>query len=968
LELHEIQNASMNYQTDFCRKKYLLKNLGSLLIILLFFFPAAGQDGYWQQQLHYTIDVTLDDREHALDGFVKLRYRNNSPDTLSFIWFHIWPNAYKNDRTAFSEQLLENGRTDFYFSSREQRGYINRLDFRVNNTTLRTEDDSNYIDIIKVLLAQPLPPGKEMEITTPFHVKLPYSFSRGGHVDQSYYITQWYPKPAVYDRFGWHPMPYLDQGEFYSEFGTYDVRITLPENYVVAATGELQNADEKKWLQQIGEPRAQTKSKKAFALPGSKQAKPEKNTGIVSSSKTKTIRYVQENVHDFAWFADKNFGVKYDTVKLASGRVIDAYSFYTNEEADLWKNSLKMVKDAIHFRSQLIGDYPYNVASIVQTKMGFEGGMEYPTITGITKLANERTLDLIIEHELGHNWFYAALANDERQYPWLDEGLNSYYDERYEEWKYGGSQWTKTRSSFIQRKLPENKEMLLINTLASQKKDQPINTPSTRFTELNYGAITYYKTAFALKQLENKIGRSRMDSCMRLYYEQWKFRHPQPGHFLDLLQACAGSDVAEFRLALEEHGKVIPERTAPKKIKPSFLFNLHETHKYSYINILPIVAAKKYDGFMAGVMIHNYNLPPDRLRFFAIPLYATNSKRLTGIGDVKYSWYPDGIFHRIDLSTGFAHFSTMDGIDSAGRKIFGDFTKFTPTLRFTFNNKTLRSTREKYLEWKTYLIGERDFTFVQKSTDSNFYPSKGNVKNRYLNQLTFTINDYRELYPYDIQLQLQQGEGFYRANATAHYFFNYANKGGANVRFFAAKFGYLGEKTIAKEFETTVFQPKLTAVRGYEDYTYSNYWIGRNENDEFASQQMMMRDGGLKIRTDLFQGLQGRSDNWIAALNLNTTFPGFSRSFPLRLFLDIGTYAEAWDDDAPTRRFLFVGGLQLSFFKEFVNIYAPVIYSSEFRDNLKTVPEENKFFRRLSFSIDVHRITFRRLVTKKIPL
>ena len=196
---------------------------------------------YWQQEVNYTIEVSLNDKEHSLTGFEKIEYINNSPDTLTFIWFHIWPNAYKTDKTAFSDQKLENGDTKFYFSDKKQKGYINRLDFKVDNKTAEIQDHPEHIDIIKLILPVPLPPGQKTIITTPFHVKLPFNFSRGGHDGDSYQVTQWYPKPAVYDRNGWHPMPYLDQGEFYSEFGSFDVSITVPENYVVGATGVLQN-------------------------------------------------------------------------------------------------------------------------------------------------------------------------------------------------------------------------------------------------------------------------------------------------------------------------------------------------------------------------------------------------------------------------------------------------------------------------------------------------------------------------------------------------------------------------------------------------------------------------------------------------------------------------------------------------------------------------------------------------------
>ena len=220
----------------------------AFVILLLTANRISGQQPYWQQDLRYSITVTLDDRNHSLDGSLTLNYLNHSPDTLRNIWFHLWPNAYKNDRTALSDQLLENGETAFYFSDPADRGYINNLDFRVNGNTARTQDHPSDIDILNVLLPSPLYPGDSVTITTPFHVKLPRNYSRGGHRGQQYSITQWYPKPAVYDAKGWHTMPYLDQGEFYSEFGTYDVKITLPQDYVVAATGELQDTAEMGWM------------------------------------------------------------------------------------------------------------------------------------------------------------------------------------------------------------------------------------------------------------------------------------------------------------------------------------------------------------------------------------------------------------------------------------------------------------------------------------------------------------------------------------------------------------------------------------------------------------------------------------------------------------------------------------------------------------------------------------------------
>ncbi len=942
----------------------------TILLIACFFFQLSvfAQKNYWQQEVHYTIDVSLNDAEHTLNGFLKLQYINHSPDTLSYIWFHIWPNAFKNDRTAFSEQFLENGRTDFYFAGKDQRGYMNRLDFRSDNISLRTEDHPQFIDIVKVYLSAPLPPGGQTLITTPFHVKLPANFSRGGHKGQSYQVTQWYPKPAVYDRQGWHPMPYLDQGEFYSEFGSYDVRITVPDEYVVAATGELVNSAAKQETQGhkpelVTKPQVLKTKKMAWGRkPVAEKMKPTIMPATISG-RTKTLQYRQDRIHDFAWFADKHFVVDRDTVQLPSGRIVEAYTFYTSAESNAWKQSIRFLKEAVRSRSAVLAEYPYNVVSVVEAAIGFDGGMEYPTITSISSMENAKELDLVIEHEVGHNWFYGVLANNERDHPWMDEGMNTYYDNRYKALRYPDSS-----GNWLNNRVPENEGPLLVSILAKQRKDQPISTASPDFTHLGISVIAYSKTAEWMQKLETMMGRPQFDSAMRAYYQQWQFKHPGPEDFQQVMQAHAAQDLSPHFRLLDEKGEIDPY-TGPKKIKPAFFFSFRDYDRVNYVNWMPAIGYNMYDKFMVGLLIHNYTPPAKKFQYALVPLYAMGSKQFNGIGHLAYSWYPANALQKIELGISGARFSTLDGVDSNGTKVFSGFHKIVPSLRFTFSNKNARSTVEKWLEWKTYFIGERGFNYFLKQADSLYYPSKGQVRNRYLNQLTFNIADYRALYPYDVQLRVQQGEGFYRATATGHYFLNYAKGGGMNVRVFAAKFGYLGEKTTAKEFATAIYQPKLTAVRGNEDYTYSNYFIGRNEINGFASQQIMMRDGGLKLRTDLFQDLQGRSDNWIASMNFNSTLPEklFPVKLPVRLFLDVGTYAQAWKKNAATSKFLYVGGFQVSLIKELLNIYVPVVYSNEFRDNLKTVPDENTFLKRISFSIDIQRFNLRRLTNNQFP-
>ena len=208
-----------------------MKLNGSFLPVLSLFLWAVAIQSVsaqsWQQQVDSDIRVTLDDQAHRLHGDIQITYHNNSPETLDFVWMHLWPNAYRNGKTAMAKQHYRDGDMFMFYAMSRDLGGIDSLAFTSAGQTLVWEPHPEHIDIAKVTLPAPLAPGDSVEIATPFRVDLPSgSISRLGHVGESYQITQWYPKLAVYDEDGWHPMPYLSQGEFFSEYGTFDVRIT----------------------------------------------------------------------------------------------------------------------------------------------------------------------------------------------------------------------------------------------------------------------------------------------------------------------------------------------------------------------------------------------------------------------------------------------------------------------------------------------------------------------------------------------------------------------------------------------------------------------------------------------------------------------------------------------------------------------------------------------------------------------
>jgi hypothetical protein len=947
---------------------------------LFYQLPSFCQTKYFQQQVNYTIDVTLNDVQNTLDAFEIINYTNNSPDTLHYIWFHLWPNAYKNDRTAFSEQLLRLGRTDFYFSDENKRGYINRLDFKVNGVTSSLQEDSQNIDVAKLILPTPLLPGETIKISTPFHEKIPFNFSRGGYVDHTYQITQWYPKPAVYDRTGWHPMPYLDQGEFYSEFANFRVQITVPETYVIAATGALQNKDELKWLKEkamqseqppvakkpaeiiknqnekkIAKKRYHPTTKKKNIINRDEQKNP---TPASQTEKTKTLTYIQKNVHDFAWFADKNFIVKYDTLQLPSGKVIDTYSFFTPSGLPVWKNSIQFIKDAIKTRSKWLGEYPYNIVTAVEAKMGFSGGMEYPTITSISPMPDEKSLDMTIEHEVGHNWLYGILASNEREHPWMDEGMNTYFDNRYEQLKYADKNEEKQKKDFLGKRFPDDNADIVYRTQITEKKDQPIETASEDFSETNYGVIAYYKTSLWMKKLEDFVGKNIFDSCLHEYYKRWKFKHPYPEDFKKVVEDVSAKNVDTIFSLLSKKGRLEPAKK--KEFKAAAFFNFTNTDKYNYLFLSPAVGYNFYDKIMIGGLIHNYTLPEPKFHFFVAPLYATGSEKVEGIGRVGYNFMSYGAIRKTEISLSAEKFSMDEFTDSTGAKNYLGFSKIVPSVKIIFRNKDPRSSVKKWVQWKTFFIQETALSFSKDTVlqqDIITYPKT----KRYLNQLSFTLENNRALYPYSANLTGQQAKDFLRFSFEGKYFFNYPKGGGMNARFFAGKFMYLGSKTLYKKFETERYHLNMTGPNGYEDYTYSNYFIGRNEFQNAPSQQIMIRDGGFKVRSDLLSNKIGKTDDWLAALNLNTDLPkkvnplqALPFEVPLKIFFDVGTYAEAWKNNAATGKFIYDAGVQISLYKDLVNIYFPFLYSKIYADYFKsTIPKNKRFLQNISFSIDI---------------
>jgi len=497
---------------------------------------AFGQAAdYWQQEVHYRIDVALDDSLHTLRGEIEFTYLNHSPDALDTLYLHLWGNAFSDRTSAFARQQLRQGKSAFYFAPPEALGGYRGLDFRVDGQAVPLQRTAEP-DIAYLLLPAPLRSGDSIRVQTPFTLRIPESFSRLGHVGQSYQLTQWYPKPAVYDHKGWHPMPYLDLGEYYGEFGSYDVRITLPANYVVAATGTLLTAEERDFLE------VNVQKTDAWLAAGIEPYYDKNEPFPPSSAARKTIRYRAEHVHDFAWFADKRFRVQRSKAEVGS-RQVDTWAFFTAYEQHLWQQAVDYVDRAVQFYSEQVGDYPYPQATAVQSALSAGSGMEYPMITVIGPAYTAAGLDEVITHEVGHNWFYGILAFHERRHPWMDEGINTYYEQRYMRRYHGQPAFDDYLPGFLQGRSDMSFYELAYLYQARRRRDQAPDTPSEELTEINYVLGAYQKPAEAFRLLEHYLSRDAFDRLMQGFYREWQLRHPYPEDLQRYLEAESDKDL-----------------------------------------------------------------------------------------------------------------------------------------------------------------------------------------------------------------------------------------------------------------------------------------------------------------------------------------------------------------------------------------------------------------------------------------
>ena len=519
-----------------------------LSVIWCFLNGLSAQEALSPRITNYTMDIRLDPNNKTLDCHTELLWRNPSDQPVDHVLMHIYYNAFRNSESTF---MKERGVPEFLTQDIEEDcgwGYtdiIHMTDAQGRQLQMQyvQPDDHNDSDmsVLKVTLVEPVQADEELQLSFDWKSKVPKTMPRTGYNQDFYFFAQWFPKVGVYETAGmryatedgWNCHQYHARGEYYSDFGVYDVKMTVPEEYIVAASGALMGQEKQ----------------------GNK----------------KTWHFRAEDVIDFTWTCSPHF------VKRTEQHNDVSISLYCYPEktgfGDRYFNTIKYCMD---YLNDYLGDYPYSTLSIIDPPIHgiFTGGMEYPTL--ITSLSLNcfpdgfKTVETLVVHEYIHQYFMQMIATHEVEDPWMDEGITTYY-----EGKILDSYMTdKTATVEFMGYQSGNKEWNRAEFFGQDNPEMGPNTlKSWEYEDNAYGPISYNKTAVWLETMEGLIGESAMEEVMRTYFQTWKFKHPDRDDFIAIANEVVSNKCPHFPYGLDWYFEQVLYGTGSCDYKVSSITN-----------------------------------------------------------------------------------------------------------------------------------------------------------------------------------------------------------------------------------------------------------------------------------------------------------------------------------------------------------------------------------------------------------
>jgi hypothetical protein len=504
---------------------------------------ASGQPGpkYWQNRANYQLSARLNDQTNEISGTEILTYTNNSPDKMAFLWMQLDQNLFKKDSRGSAIIPTTNSRYRSQGQPAEQ-GYKIKSVKVISGSGKSVETDVRYEvndTRMQLFLPQPLnPAGAQVKIKIEYSFISPtYGSDRMGILQTKngkiYTVAQWYPRMCVYDNIaGWNTLPYTGPGEFYLEYGDFDISITAPASHIVVSSGELINpqdvytADEqKRWT-------SAAQSDKTIVIRSAAEVTDPKSRP--SGKQELTWHFSLKNARDASWASSPSFIIDAAKMNLSGGRKSLAISAYPVESVGdtAWGRATEYTKASIEFNSKMWFPYPYPAATNVASNVS---GMEYPGIVFCGVRYRKGDLWDVTDHEFGHTWFPMIVGSNERLYAWMDEGFNTFIN-------------TLTTRNFNNGEYKDvPRDMHRVATALTNPALEPVMSSPDNMSERSIGNLAYLKPGMGLTLLREQIlGPKRFDLAFRTYIEQWAYKHPAPDDFFRTIENVAGEDLSWF--------------------------------------------------------------------------------------------------------------------------------------------------------------------------------------------------------------------------------------------------------------------------------------------------------------------------------------------------------------------------------------------------------------------------------------
>jgi len=489
--------------------------------------PAPGARS--PRNANYEIDVRLEPSDRTLHGREHIRWRNISANPAGELQFHLYWNAWRNGESTWLRERRLGGNSTTprpdawgWTDIKAARITLDRTYDLASSLRFIAPDDGNTADrtVAAVSLPQPVPPNGTVDIDIEWTAKIPRPFARTGYIDDYYFFGQWFPKIGVLEDAGWNTHQFHSATEFYSDYGVYDVRMTVPRGYIVGASGR-------------------------------------EVTVTNSSNGTAIHHYHGEDIHDFAWTTSPQFTVLTRTFTDPTLPQVQMRLLLRPDHAGQEARHFDAAAATLRYYGEWFGPYPYGNITIVDPAFqSGSGGMEYPTLftAGTRWIAPARVLtpESVTVHEAGHQWWYGLVGSNEFEHAWMDEGINQFSEARVDEVAFGTKNFLSRRYfggfvPWVFRDIPLKREVDegLAGYRAQAESDAEA-TPSFRYWPSTGGNITYFKTALWLHTLEKWLGWPTLQRAMSTYFAASTFRHPEPAEFFQSLNQAAGRDLTPF--------------------------------------------------------------------------------------------------------------------------------------------------------------------------------------------------------------------------------------------------------------------------------------------------------------------------------------------------------------------------------------------------------------------------------------